>query len=92
MSNYVEKVRKITHKLGEVYSSKGNTFYVITGIVYYGGASESWYGKYKISVTRLGKNLKSQGNIAEYWVKEFEKKFKPLTEGQKLLFLHEEIK
>lgn len=91
MSNYVDKVRDCNYKLGDVFSSKNNTFYVITGIRYEGGACRAWYGKYRITLTRLSKKLKSQGNIADYWIKEFENKFKPLSEGQKLLYLQEEM-
>lgn len=92
-TTYVDKVRAIEYRLGEIYSTKTNTFYIITGIEY---TSPTYWGgrdnNCRIRVTRLGKNLKSQGNETYYKSTEFKTKFKPLSEGQKLLFLHEEIK
>ena len=98
MNNYVDKVRSVPYRLGDIYSSKKNVFYIIVALDYSG---TSYYGSIKpnggpsrcyITLVRLGKNLKSQGNRSSYYEGEFLKKFKPLTEGQKLLFLHEEIK
>lgn len=91
-TTYVDKVRSIEYKLGEVYSTKTNTFYIITGLEYTSPAWTHGGTNCRIRVTRLGKNLKSQGNETYYNNKEFVTKFKPLSEGQKLLFLHEEIK
>lgn len=82
---FVDKVIQVPYKLGDIYTTKTNTFYIITGIEYNAVA------KALIKVTRLGKNLRSQGNIKSYWATHFEQEYKPITEGQKLLFLTEEI-
>lgn len=99
MSNkktFVDKVREVKYKLGEIYGSKTNTFYIIVGIEYvqygYNWDNPGNRDNCRVTISRLGKNLKSQGNRATYRESDFIKKFKPLTEGQKLLFLHEEIK
>lgn len=91
--SFVDKVKEIPYKLGDIYTTKTNTFYIVTGVEY--GAAYTW-GSGKvigyITITRISKNLKSQGNSKRFNNKEFEEKFKQLTEAQKLLFLAEEIK
>lgn len=85
--HFLDKLKSIPYKLGDLYSSKRNTFYAITMIDYY----PYGFNTCRISLTRISKkNMRSQGNIVTYNEVVFKDKMKPLTDAQKLLYVQEE--